>query len=145
MNDRPDLPVLRVVGFSKRRKHPYRAERFMLASYVGLEELLARMGDRSLGMQAMRVLVAMMADCDYENRVRPGQKDLARKLGMAQTHVSKAIRDLIACGFVENPNNDRGRYMLSPRLCWKGDDDSLRRALSERNMLDREGFMRAAA
>lgn len=116
----------------------------MIASYVGLEELLARMGDRSLGMQAVRVLVAMMAECDYENRVRCGQKDLARKLGMAQTHVSKAIRDLSACGFVENPHGDRGRYVVSPKLCWKGDEESLRRALAERNLLDSQGFMRAA-
>jgi DNA-binding MarR family transcriptional regulator len=116
----------------------------MIASYLGLEELLARTGDHSLGMQAVRVLLAMMAECDYENRVRGGQKDLARKLGMNQAHVSRAIRDLIECGFVENPHNDRGRYLVSPKLCWKGDEDSLRQALSERNLLSAEGYLRAA-
>ena len=144
MNGDVRLPVLRVVGFTKRRKHPYRPERFMISSYVGLEELLARTADRSLGMQAVRVLIAMMAECDYENRVRGGQKDLARKLGMNQAHVSRAIRTLIDLGFVENPHNDRGRYVVSPKMCWKGDEDSLRAALSERNMLGADGFMRAA-
>lgn len=116
----------------------------MLASYVGLEELAARLGDHTLGLQAIRVLLGMMAECDYENRVRAGQKDLARKLGMQQSQVSRAIRDLIACGFVEQPDNDRGRYLVSPKLCWKGDEDSLRRALSDRNLLGADGCLRAA-
>lgn len=115
----------------------------MLTSYVGLDELLERTGDRSLGMQAVRVLIAMMAECDYGNQVRCGHKDIARKLGMAQSHVSKAIRDLVSVGFIEQ-TSDRGRYVISPKLCWKGDEDSLRAALAARNLLDANGFMRAA-
>ena len=49
----------------------------MLLSKDGLRELDARLADGSIGMQAVRVLVAMATSSDYENRVRMGQKDLA--------------------------------------------------------------------
>lgn len=118
----------------------------MIASYVGLQELEARLADRSIGVMAVRVLLAMMSDCDYENRVRGGQKDLARSLNMAHQHVSRAIADLIECGFIERPANGRGAgYVISPRLCWKGDEDSLREALAKRGMLDDNGMLGARA
>ena len=146
MKGGPELPVLRVVGYSRKRRHPYRPEHFMIASYVGLQELEARLADRSLGVMALRVLLAMMADCDYENRVRCGQKDLARELNMAHQHVSRAIADLAECGFIERPENARGSgYVISPRLCWKGDEASLREALAKRGMLDENGTRRAKA
>lgn len=139
------LPIVRVVGFSRKRRHPYRPEHFMIASYVGLQELEARLADRSVGVMALRVLLAMMADCDYENRVRGGQKDIARRLNMAHQHVSRSISDLIATGFLEKGQNARGGYTLSPALCWKGDEASLREALAARGMLDAQGCLRARA
>ena len=141
----PYLPVHRVVGWTKRRKHPYRAERYMQISFVGLEELQERMADGSFGRQVVRVLLAMMASCDYDNRVQAGQKDLARKLGMAQSHISTAINTLIAHGFVERGENYHARYVISPRFCWKGGEDTLRQALSERNLLDKDGYLRGRA
>ena len=138
------LPVVRVVGYSRKRRHPYRSERFMIASYVGLDELSERLADRSIGVQAMRVLLAMMSSCDYENRVRMKQADLSRSLSMARSHVSEAIADLVDSGFVER-DSARGGYVVSPRLCWKGSEDTLRAALAKRGMLDGLGYLRGAA
>lgn len=138
------FPVVRIVGFAKRRRHPYRAEKFMIGSYVGLMELQERIADRSIGREEIRVLLLMMTACDYGNRVRVGQKELAADLKMALSNVSRAITALVNSGFLER-DSTRGGYTISPRLCWKGDDDSLREALAARNMLDSEGFMRGAA
>jgi DNA-binding GntR family transcriptional regulator len=145
MSEFRGLPMVRVVAFSPRRRHPYGARKFMIASYVGLEELQERIADRSVGQQAIRVLIAMLCECDYENRVRLGQKDLARRLSMDQAAVSKAIGDLVKCGFIERPENSRGDYHVSPRLCWKGSDKELRQALARRGMLDQDGMMTATA
>lgn len=112
--------------------HPYVKEGFMLLSKRGLRELDARLADRSIGMQAVRVLVAMTTACDYENRVRMGQKDLAAHLRMDQAAVSRATRDLVECGFVERPESSRGYYRLSPHLLWQGGSKTLKRALDER-------------
>lgn len=140
-----NLPVLRVVGWSKRRRHPFGVERYMQVSYIGLDELSERIRDHTLGAQAVSVLLSMMACCDYENRVLAGQKDLAKHLGMAQSHVSKAIVSLIEAGFVERGENYRGRYVISPRLAWKGGEESLRVALAARGMLDDKGMLRGRA
>ncbi len=147
MSDRPPpyLPVVRVVGWSKKRKHPYRSERYMQVSVVGLEELQERMADGTFGRQVVRVFLAMLASSDYENRVQAGQKDLARKLNMAQGNVSTAINTLIDHGFVERSENYHARYVISPRFCWKGGEDTLRQALSDRNLLDKDGYMRGRA
>ena len=140
-----DTPVLRVVGWTKRRRHPYGIMMYTQLSFIGLRELEARLSDGSIGMQAMRVLTAMIAACDYENVVHKGQKDLARELEMAQQHVSRAVRALLECGFLEQPGSSRGYYVVSPRLCWKGGEESLRRALAERKMLDKDGYLCPAA
>jgi DNA-binding IclR family transcriptional regulator len=116
----------------------------MIASYVGLEELNERLADRSIGLQAMRVLLAMMSSCDYENRVRMRQADLSRGLSMARSHVSEAIADLVSSGFVER-DSGRGGYVVSPKICWKGSEDTLRAALAKRGLLDNQGFLRSAA
>lgn len=110
-------------------------------SFLGLRELEERLADRSVGMQALRVLTAMIAACDYENVVHKGQKDLARELSMAQQDVSRAVRSLLECGFLEQPGSSRGYYVVSPRLCWKGGEESLRRALADRKMLDKDGYL----
>jgi DNA-binding MarR family transcriptional regulator len=104
----------------------------MLLSMSGMRLLDARLADRSLGMQAVRVLVAMATSCDFENRVRAGQKDLSSHLAMDQSDVSKAIRALIEVGFIERPETTRGYYRISPLLLWKGSAKTLKRALEER-------------
>lgn len=103
----------------------------MLLSKRGLRELDLRLADHSLGLQAVRVLIAMASAADFENRVRAGQKDLAHHLAMGQSDVSKAIRKLVELGFVLDPEWSRGPYRLSPHLLWQGSAKTLKRALGE--------------
>lgn len=121
-----------LVAKAPRVAHPYVGDGFLLLSIAGLAELDNRLADRSLGMQAVRVLVAMARVCDYENRVRAGQKDLAAHLKMDQSDVSKAVRSLIACKMVEPPEHSRGYYRISPFLLWKGSGRTLKKAMESR-------------
>lgn len=115
----------------------------MQFSGEGLAELGERLADHSLGMQAMRVLLACVQTADRQNRVLAGRKDLARQLGMAESNIAKALKELVACGFLEPPALRYSPYTVSPRFCWKSNTGELKRALAERGMLDKDGLMRA--
>lgn len=104
----------------------------MMLSKAGLAELDARIADHTLGIQAVRVLIAMARSLDYENRVGIGGKELAADLGMWPSAVSAAIKTLVECGFVERPLWARGPYTISPHLLWQGSAKTLKRALEER-------------
>lgn len=119
----------------------------MMFSGEGLAELSARLADRSLGMQAVRVLFAMLESVELhdENRVRAGRKDLARALAMQETNVSGALKQLVECGFIEPPKMKFAPYTISPRFAWYGTTDDLRAALKHRDMLDTNGMMKAKA
>lgn len=115
-----------------REKMPYGVGAFMMVSQGGLCELENRLADRSIGKQAMRVLIAMLCSVTYENRVDASQKEMSAALGMSQQEVSKAIRALIECGFIERLANRRGWYRISPEFSWKGSARTLQHALDER-------------
>ena len=102
----------------------------MMVSQNGLQELQERLADRTLGIQAMRVLVAMMQTLDWENRVEEPQKELAARLGMSPQEVYKASKALVDCGFIERMAGRRGWYRVSPLLCWKGSVKNLEKELA---------------
>jgi Firmicute plasmid replication protein (RepL) len=114
-----------------RRAHPYNGVGFMLISQEGLDELDRCLASREIGMQAIRVLVAMTKSLDFENQVRAGPKDLAAHLGMCLPDISRAIKTLIDLGFVLRPEWSRGPYRISPHLLWKGSAAALKKALAE--------------
>lgn len=116
-----------------RGDHPYqrRGVGFVQVSKLGLRELSARLADHTLGVQAIRVLIEMAEVCDYENRVLLSQKDLASRLRMDQSDISKASNLLVDCGFLERMSH-RGWYRISPRLLWNGSSRTLKTALEER-------------
>lgn len=115
----------------------------MMISLEGFDELHERLTDRSLGMQAVRVLVAMVKTVERDNIVRAGRKDLARMLEMDQSDVSKAMKSLIEAGFIERPKLRFDPYRISPRFAWRGSTTELKRALHDRGMLDARGMMKS--
>ena len=122
-------------------------EVMMLFSGEGMDELHERLADRSLGMQAVRVLFAMLRTVKLHdgNRVQAGRKDLAKMLGMTESNVSGAIRQLVDCGFVEPPKLKFSPYTISPRFAWYGKTEDLRDALKARGMLAENGMMQPRA
>jgi hypothetical protein len=126
---RQRVEVRQFIERRPRSKSPYRT-RFMMLSQDALVELQERLADKSIGMQAMRVLVAMMQSMDWENRVEEPQKAIAARLGMSPQEVYKASKALVDCGFIERMTNRRGWYRISPKLCWKGSVKNLERELA---------------
>lgn len=113
-------------------RHPYGAS-FMMLSQRGVAEIGERLADRTLGMQAMRVLLAMMSHMDFENRVDASQKELSITLNIDQSSLAKACKALIECGFIVRMANRRGWYRVAPQLCWKGSVRTLGEALKEKD------------
>ena len=125
---RPDVRVF--VERKQRAQSPYGVH-YMMLSQRGVSELSRRLADHSLGMQAVRTLVAMLEHMDFENRVEISQKDLALELEIDQSALAKASRALVEYGFIERMANRRGWYRVSPRLCWKGSTKTLTKELEK--------------
>ncbi|EIT8513500.1 hypothetical protein L3L93_004372 [Salmonella enterica] len=69
-----------------------------------------------------RVLMALLADLDYENYIQVAQVDISNALNMQKTNVSRAVKNLIEFGIIiEGPKIGRGKtYRLNPQFGWKG-------------------------
>lgn len=116
---------------SRKAAHPYGQGAYMMLSVGGVGELRERLVDGSLGMQAVKVLMAMIECADYENRIEADQSRLCEMSGMKQSAVSRASRQLMDCGLIERSKYRRGWYRLSPNLAWKGGATNLEKALKE--------------
>ena len=85
-----------------------------------------------LNHDQMRVLMALLADLDYENYIQVAQVDIATALNMQKTHVSRAVKNLLEFGIViEGPKIGRSKtYRLNPQFGWKGTVTNHKKALS---------------
>lgn len=85
-----------------------------------------------LNHDQMRVLMALLAELDYENYIQVAQIDIAEALSMQKTHVSRAIKNLIEFGIIlEGPKIARSKtYRLNPQFGWKGTVGNHKRALT---------------
>ncbi|WP_426578610.1 helix-turn-helix transcriptional regulator (plasmid) [Xenorhabdus stockiae] len=84
-----------------------------------------------LNHEQTRVLMALLADLDYENYIQVAQSDIAGALKMQKTNVSRAIKNLIDFGIIlEGPKIGRSKtYRLNPQFGWKGTVSNHRKAL----------------
>lgn len=84
-----------------------------------------------LNHDQMRVLMALLADLDYENFIQIAQIDVANALKMQKTHVSRAIKNLLEFGIIlEGPKIGRSKtYRLNPQFGWKGTVTNHKKAL----------------
>jgi predicted transcriptional regulator len=84
-----------------------------------------------LNHDQMRVLMALLADLDYENYIQIAQIDIAEALKMQKTHVSRAIKNLLEFGIImEGPKVGRSKtYRLNPQFGWKGTVTNHKKAL----------------
>lgn len=84
-----------------------------------------------LNHDQMRVLMALLADLDYENYIQVAQMDIAEALNMQKTNVSRAVKNLLEFGIViEGPKIGRSKtYRLNPQFGWKGTVTNHKKAL----------------
>ena len=90
-------------------------------------ELLAK----TLTGEQFKVLMMLLASLDYENFIQVAQADIAEKLEMQKTNVSRSIKGLIDIGvIIEGPKIGRSKtYRLNPQFGWKGTVSNHKKAL----------------
>ncbi|MDC4581690.1 helix-turn-helix domain-containing protein, partial [Acinetobacter baumannii] len=84
-----------------------------------------------LNHDQMRVLMALLAEVEYENYNQVAQLDIAEALGMQITNVSRAVKNLIEFEIVlEGPKSGRSKtYRLNPQFGWKGTVSNHKKAI----------------
>ncbi|WGL94102.1 MarR family transcriptional regulator [Arsenophonus nasoniae] len=84
-----------------------------------------------LNHDQMRVLMALLADLDYENYIQVSQMDIAKILKMQKSNVSRAVKNLLEFGVIlEGPKIGRSKtYRLNPQFGWKGTVSNHKKAL----------------
>ncbi|ENI4207480.1 helix-turn-helix domain-containing protein [Salmonella enterica] len=86
---------------------------------------------KELNHEQMRVLMALLAELDYENFIQVAQIEIAETLNMKKANVSRAVKNLIEFGIIfEGPKIGRSRsYRLNPEFGWKGTVSNHKKAL----------------
>ncbi|HBR3029622.1 TPA: hypothetical protein L9R08_005408 [Klebsiella pneumoniae] len=84
-----------------------------------------------LNHEQMRVLMALLAELDYENYIQVAQTDISVALKMQKANVSRAIKNLLEFGVIlEGPRIGRSKtYRLNPQFGWKGTVSNHKKAL----------------
>ncbi|SWX96660.1 Uncharacterised protein [Klebsiella pneumoniae] len=84
-----------------------------------------------LNHEQMRVLMALLAELDYENYIQVAQTDISIALKMQKANVSRAIKNLLEFGIIlEGPRIGRSKtYRLNPQFGWKGTVSNHKKAL----------------
>lgn len=116
-----------LVWMPKKRISPF--ERHFTMNQAGLLTLA-----KNLTGEQLKVLLTLLADLDYENYIQVTQQDIAEKLNMQKTHVSRSVKALIDLGVVlEGPKVGRSKtYRLNEQFGWKGSIPNHNKALKKR-------------
>ena len=91
------------------------------------QDALKALRGRKLQGKTYWILINLVSEADFQNRV-PNTAEMAKKLGMEQSGVSRAYSDLKKIGVLIV--KDRIFY-LSPTLCWKGNQKQLEQAYED--------------
>lgn len=91
--------------------------------FMVFQEALAQLSkDKDMNLDMYRVFHAMLSRMGFENWVEIPQKELAQELGMQKSHVSRAVKRLIAKDLiVRGPKIGRSSaFRLNSHFGWKG-------------------------
>ena len=95
----------------------------MMAFQSKFEELICK---NEIKGESLRVFFFLVSQMEYENKLRMAQIEMAEKLNMSQSQVTRAIKKLREYGLVEK----EGKGPLSPwkinsKYFWKGTHEEL--------------------
>lgn len=88
---------------------------------VFLEEMIALGTDKELSGNDYRVLLAIIGNLGYENKVSISQQELGNQLAIHQTRVSKSIKKLISKGYLQvvETIGRRNVYQFNPNIAFR--------------------------
>jgi hypothetical protein len=97
--------------------------------------LLAKL---KLPTSQMSVFLYMAGKLDFQNYVHISQKEIAKELDMAPSHVSAAIRALVDKGLLLRPDKENLKtlYRLPNSLLWRGNLVDLKKAKRDPSLRD---------
>lgn len=78
--------------------------------------------DRSMTGESLRVLIHLFSVMEFENSINYSQRDIAEALGMRSSHVSRALKLLMAKDiiFESRKTCNVKLYKFNPDFVWKG-------------------------
>lgn len=108
---------------------------FMLLFQDALYELAK---DKNLPRSSYSVLLYLLGLMDFNNCVYISQREIAEALSTTQQQISKAIALLIISGHLKSfiLRGSVNVYMISPKLCLRGDDSTRRKIIRAWNSLE---------
>ncbi len=77
--------------------------------------------DKDMTGETLKVMLLLMGNLEFENYIHIKQVELAKKLDMQKTHVSRAMRLLVNKGIIlKVKSGTTTGYKLNPNYGWKG-------------------------
>lgn len=114
---------------------PKRKNGFQVGGWVAMAQSpMVELARANIGNEAMRVMLLIVGNLDYENWININQAQLAAALDMDRKNFGRGLKRLITEGVIlEGPKVGRnGTYRLNPSYGWKGSAKGHNEALSER-------------
>lgn len=105
--------------------------------------------DKDLTGQTLKVMLLLMGNLEFENYIKVRQTDVAKKLEMHKTDVSKAMRVLVGKGIIlKVKEGTTTGYKLNPHYGWKGKVSNMekeRERIVKQRVVDIQKYREAAA
>ena len=92
------------------------------------EEAISLAVDKQLSGTDLRVLLAMLANLEFENIINISQQELEKQINISQANISKSIQKLISKGYLQIIDNigRRNIYMFNPNIAFKTKAENLK-------------------
>ena len=86
------------------------------------QKSLSWIAKQDLSGEALKVFLTLVGKLDFDNYIALSQTELSKEMGIAQPHISRAIRKLVELGILtEGPRAGLNKmYMLNPYVGIKG-------------------------
>ena len=110
----PEDTVLNV--FTKPRKHLKDSH-----ARVFLEEMIALGIDKELSGNDLRVLLAIIGNLDYDNKINISQQELGNQLDIHQVSISKSLKKLMSKGYLQiiDTIGRQNIYQFNPNVAFR--------------------------
>jgi len=77
--------------------------------------------DKNLRGQDRQVILYLLGSLNFENHLQITQKSIAKDLDIPRVNVTKSIKKLNDCGYIDLQKVDgRNEYRINPEFVWKG-------------------------
>lgn len=93
--------------------------------------------DKALSGETLRIWMKLLSELEDDNYMQLQQCVIAEEMGINKTHVSRAFRQLMEAGYLEEgPKSGRAKsYRVNPEIAWKGAGPKYTETMKKRGKL----------